>query len=341
MSISPDSPALILGSLYLYWHGIFMACAIALGIAAALLLAGWLRPRRPESPDRTLPVFDTALTAIPLALVLSHLLYCVSNFEEYHSIGDVLRFSEGGYGLYGAMLGVFLAAVIQSRLHRGQTDYALGALCDCLAAGGALGIAAGRLTGVFSMDNVGMEMTRAALCHYPLSVYDPSAGHWFLATYRMEAVAELIIFGLLCALPLRKGRNGDTALLFLLLHGAAEVAFDSMQTDALRFPGNSFVMMQQVIGAFSLLAVMTVLVLRSVKQEKKCQPYHIVSSGVYLALIGVAAWMEFDRISDTNYFRNHGVMLLAMICAAAIGLAMYRTTLSVPRDEEIPEKIAV
>lgn len=326
-----DQPALIFNGIYLYWHGIFMAAAIALGIGAAVLLS------RLFQRDKASDVFDAALLAIPCGLVLSRLLYCISNFEEYHSLTDLLRFAEGGYGLSGAILGAFLAAVV---LHTLRKTSSLGAICDSLAAGGALGIAAGKLTGYVSLDNVGEEITQSRFQCFPLSVYDPSTDHWFLATFLMVSVAELVIFGILCGFFAHyndekkgiRGQNGDIALLFLLLHGAVNVAFDTMQTDALRFPGNSFVMMQQVFGAIALVAVMTVWTVRSAKRDG-FRRYHLMALTVFAAAIGIAAWMEFDRISDTNYYRNHIIQFLAMLCASAIGLAMYRTTLPQEQTE--------
>lgn len=320
-----NRPALLFNGIYLYWHGLFMTAAIVLAVIAALTVSKAFQKKT------ALAVFDTSLLSVPVGILLARMLYCISNFEEYPDLREILRLTDGGYGLYGAILGVFVSA---SMLYAMRRNFRLGAVCDALAVGGALGIAAGRLTGFFSYDNLGIIITDPKLQFYPFALYEENAGLWKLATFNMEAVVELLIFFLLLTVlaknrrqsaPMR-GSDGDVALLFVMLHGAATVVFDSMHMDALRWPGNSFVMLQQIIAAVSLLGAMMVFMGRSVKRDR-LKPYHVLSLLVFLSVIGICVYMELDRISDTNYFRNHGVMAVAMICASAIGLTLYRTSL--------------
>lgn len=325
-----DKPALFYNNICIYWHGVFMAVAIALALCTALILSALFQRKK------TLMVLDAALLSFPFGFLLSRALYCISNYEEFNNITDVLKLADGGYGLYGAILGAFASAAALNAL-RGK--FSLGAVCDSMAAGGALGIAAGRLASYFSFDNIGIVMTNKKYQFFPMSIYDKSSGLWTLATFNMEALSEIVIFVILCVIFARnnnqkkeiRGSNGDIALLFLMLHGASEVVFDSMQMDALRVPGNSFVRIQQIIGAVCLAAVMIVFVIRSIKRDK-CRFYHIISLIVFWGMVAIAAYMEFDRISDTNYFRNHGIMFVAMVCACTIGIAMYSTTLNWYRD---------
>lgn len=321
-----DKPALLYNNVYIYWHGVFMAAAIAISVCAAMILSTLFQHKK------ALMSFDAALLSLPFGLVLSRIIYCVSNYEEFSSVVDTLKFADGGYGLYGAILGAFISAATLNGL---REKFSLGAVCDSMAAGGALGIAAGRLAAYFSLDNVGIVMTNEKYQFFPMSIYDESTGLWTLATFNMEALAELVIFIVLCVIfglnnnekKGVRGSNGDIALLFIMLHGASEVVFDSMQMDALRVPGNSFVRMQQIIGAISLASVMMVFVIRSIKRNK-FRFYHLLSLAVFWSMVAVAAYMEFDRISDTNYFRNHGIMLIAMLCASAVCIAIYSTTLN-------------
>lgn len=320
-----DKPALFYNELYIYWHGIFMALAIVVAACTALAVSALFQRKK------ALMLFDTMLLAFPFGFLFSRALYCASNYEEFRSITEVLRFSDGGYGLYGAIFGAFMAAVTLKRL---RENYSLGAVCDSMAAGGALGIAVGRLAGYVSFDNVGNEITSEKYQFFPIAVYNEQKDLWALATFNIEALTELVIFVVLCVIFARnhnekkrpRAKRGDIALLFLMMHGASEVVFDSMQTDALKFPGNSFVRIQQIVGALSLVAVMIIFVIRSIRRDR-LKMYHLLSLAVFSGMIAVAAYMELgDRISDTNYYRNHFMMLTAMICASVICIAMYSTT---------------
>lgn len=321
-----DQPALFFNGIYIYWHGIFITIAIIAAVGTALLLSKLLQH------NKTLLLFDTALLAFPLSFVCSRVLYHINNYDEFHSVAEALTFSDGGYALYGVVLGAFLAAVT---MRFWRKDYPLGAVCDCMAAGGVVGIVIGRFAAYCSLDNVGIVMTSKKTHFFPLSVYDKTTGLWSLATFNMEAVTELAVFVLLCVMFVLfhnenrkvRGKNGDIALLFLMLHGASEVVFDSMQQDALKFPGNSFVRIQQIIGALSLAAVMTVFVIRSVKRAEEFTRFHLFMLIGFWGAIGLAAYMEFARISDTNYFRNHIVMFLCMVAASVLGVIMYTTSL--------------
>lgn len=321
-----DQPALFFNGIYIYWHGIFITLAIVAAVGTALLLSQLLQHKK------ALMLFDTALLAFPFSFVCSRVLYHINNPEEFHSVTEAMAFSDGGYSLYGAMLGVFLAAVV---LHYRRKNYNLGAVCDSMAAGGSLGIVIGRFAAYCSLDNVGIVMTSKKTQFFPLSVYDKTTEQWVLATFNMEAVTEFVIFVLLCVMFVLyhnenkkvRGQNGDIALLFLMLHGASEVVFDSMQQDALKFPGNSFVRIQQIIGALSLAAAMTVFVIRSVKRSEEFTRFHLLMLVGFWSMIILAACMELLRISDTNYFRNHIIMFSAMVAASVLGVMMYTTTL--------------
>lgn len=327
-----DNIALFINNIFIYWHGIFMAAAILLAIVTAFVFSAAVQHHR----ERYL--LDTLLLAIPLGLLLSRILYCVNNFgEEYFTIGSMLHLSEGGYVLYGGIFGALLAAWIL-RIFR-KPGYDMWIACDSMAVGGSLGIVLGKMASYFSCDNIGIEITDPKYQFFPVCVYNAADGEWVLAVFTLEAIFEFIIFLTLCVMFLRnsnekigmRGRHSDIALLFLLLHGAAQGVFDSMHMDALKLPGNGFIRIQQILGAICLAVTMGIFIYRSIKKNG-CKPYHILCAATTLGMIGLAAYMALDRISNTNWFHHHIIMFFAMLVAAVVGVVMYTTTLDAEQD---------
>ena len=326
-----DQIALFFNNFYLYWHGVFMAASLLLAVMVALLFSAAVQRQR------TRLLIDTLLLALPLGLLLSRLLYCVNNFgEEYFTIGAMLKLSEGGYVLYGAIFGALLAAwILQMRKKPG---YDMHIACDSMAVGGALGIAAGKMASYFSCDNVGIEITNPKFQFFPFSVYNAAEGEWLLAVFTLESLFGAVIFGVLCYMFLRnnnerkgmRGRHGDIALLFLLLHGTSQGIFDSMHMDALKLPGNGFIRIQQILGAVCIAVVMGIFVYRSVRKNT-FRPYHVLCAAGTLAMIGLAAFMALDRISNTNWYHHHTIMFFAMLADAILGVIMYNTTIDSPQ----------
>ncbi len=327
-----DKVALFWEDILIYWHGIFMVAAILITLIFALIFC------KKFCKGSASELLTAAILSVPLGVLGARALYCVCNYTEFSKIEDILSMSDGGYALYGAIFGVFIAVLI-ARIFGSRNK--IGSTLDCVAAGGALGIAAGRMASYFSYDNVGIAMTDEQYHCFPLSVYDSTSEQWFLATFVIEAVVELVIFLVLWVTFARnnnqkrgmRGHSGDIALLFLMMHGALTSLFDSMHTDAVRFPFNSFVRVQQIIGVACLIIIMFVFLVRSVKAAHKFKFYHFIMPLFILGVTGIAAYMEFDRISDTNYFRNHLIMFAALLVAVLLTLNIYRSTLK--KSEEI------
>lgn len=321
-----DKVALFYRDIIVYWHGIFMGLAVLLAIVTALIFY------KAVCKKKISELLGIIAISLPAGMIGARVMYCLCNFSEFNGIKDLLKMSDGGYALYGAIFAVMISVAI---IRKYNSNIKIGACMDCLAVGGALGISVGRMASYFSYDNLGITVKNENFFWFPFSVYDSVSKQWYLATFTAEAVAEAVIFSLLCAAFLKnnnckkglKGRNGDIALLFIMMHGASAAVFDSMHTDALRFSFNSFIRVQQVIGAVCLAVVMVIFLVRSISCAGKFKFYHFIMPLIILAMVGIALYMELDRISDTNYFRNHIVMMIALIFAVLMCLHLYKSTL--------------
>ena len=317
--------ALLFGSISIYWHGVFMAFAITLAVIVSFILHSVFYNNNNND------LLNCILLSMPVGFILSRIMYWSCNAEEYESFSDHLNFIRGGYALYGAIFGVLVSAAI---LKKCSPKFNAGETCDCMAAGAALGIVLGRLSAYFSGDNIGLVIKSEKLHFFPLTVYNAQKGDWVIAVFSFEAFFSFVIFCVLFILFAKnsnekegmKGKPGDIALLFLLMHGCSQGLFDSMHVDALLVPGNSFVRLQQIIGAVCFTVVTFIFAIRS-KKINGFKWYQVVSPLIAIAAVGITLWMELDRISYHNFIRNYSVIFFCMFSVAISGLFIYRTTL--------------
>ncbi len=242
--------------------------AFGLCLAAAVLAgAYWLRRRaagRGYAPGTT-SVF--VLWALVLSLVFSRLLYCLLRWEQiaydwdglFRGYAVLLQTQAGGFTLYGAFLGIPLAALIAAR-HARQP---FAALMDWAAPVCALVLALGRGAEILGGGGFGAEVMPDALMFFPVAVYNDWLGAWNYAVFMAEAAAALIILSVLLRLERKPHRTGDLALYFLLYYGASQLVLERFRRDD--FLAWGFVLVAQVICVACLVSVALVAVVRSLK----------------------------------------------------------------------------
>ncbi len=284
------------------WFAIFCF----LGCLAGLLMACILRKTQKQQVS---DVFIVVTFAVPLGLILSRLFYClfVGNISSTHQI---FRFTDGGYGLYGAIFGVFLAAVLTGIVFRMR---GLGKLFDCLAVGGALAIAVGRFATYFSGAEIGYEVPFKTL-----TVYKITDKIHLLAVYWLDGGYETVIW-LVCLLFYciirKKGKNksvdGVTALLMLALHGTNAVVMESLRSDALTFGPNQVFKISQLLGAACYVVITSAFIVKTAKNEGGRLIHKILVLVMLLCMVaaGIAEW----RVGKNNYVFLHVLILTCMI----------------------------
>jgi phosphatidylglycerol:prolipoprotein diacylglycerol transferase len=101
--------AFSLGSLNIYWYGLVWALAICLGL---LLTAIHIRCHKAAFE----PVLDMVLIGLPLGLIFSRIVYVVLHWSFYQEDWyDIARIWQGGFSIYGALLGFILAVFLYSK----------------------------------------------------------------------------------------------------------------------------------------------------------------------------------------------------------------------------------
>lgn len=313
--------AFFIGDRILYWSSVILTLAAACSVF--LFLGLYLRDRK----DRFIPSACLLPLAAVLSLVGARLVHWYCLPDNYASLSDALtHFDRGGYALVGAIGGCLLAACLLRVLTIVKD---LPDTLDCMAIGGAAGIAAGRLASAFNASDRGMILSDQIPFPWVCPVINTVTGQpeYRLATFAIQAIlAGSITLILLAFYWKEQGKksyhSGDTALLFGMLYGASEVVTDSTRYDSLYFRSNGFVSIVQVTGAVALVAAIVVFSLRLARRRDfRKTPQLAVWTGLP-ALIGVAGFMEYYVQRHASYAAMcYGVMSLCL--CGVIAATMY------------------
>ncbi len=309
---------LIIGGIKISWFAVFTAAACLAGMMAACLLRRL--QRRPVSD-----IFIAVTFAVPLGLLFGRILYSLFPGDSFSNLAEFADLTNGGFGLYGVLFGVFLAAVIACRCFRAEGP---GSLLDCLAVGGSLAIAAGRFATCFTSAETGYQVDFRLF-----TVYDSRLDIYNLAVYQLDGIYESVIFVICAAFFIYclgnagNGRSdGKPALLMIALHGTNQVVMDSMRADPLKLGLNEFIKISQIIGILCCVAVLVYLIVDHVRRNgfgKK----HVITIAAILISIVLGVVGEY-RVGSSNYISNHVIMLLGMLILDGLVIAYTLKSLS-------------
>lgn len=328
-----NSVAAVIGDVYIYRSSVVIALA---ALSAVFMFLG-LQSR--SGAGRR-----CSSLVVPLAIVLSvffaRTIHWYCRHESYGSfISAVTDFRGGGYAMLGVYLGCAAAAGLV-RLFR-LTDN-LPALLDNAAPAGALGIAVGRLSALFTSGDRGMLLESLHSLPFASAVTSPVTGEteYRLATFMFQSLASFVIFAALMFLMRKNARrrDGDIFLIFLLLTGASECLFDSTRYDALFLRSNGFVSIVQICGAISTAVILTVFTVRMVK-TRGMRPIYAVLWTITLAFFGGAGYMEYyvQRHGDRAAFA-YGMMALCLTGICTVALSSRRASFGAAKRRGLHEK---
>ena len=315
-----DKIGFIIGETFLYWNSIILTLGAVTAIC--FFLSFYLkRPGNGAAAALLVPM------SIILGLALARLIHWYCRVDSYDSLKAAMTdFSRGGFALMGVFFGTALAACLLRLLGVIRN---LPETFDCLALGGAAGIAVGRLACFFTSADRGDVIE--GLTKLPLVYPAPNAvtgePEYRLATFVLQAMVTGAIFLCLAVFFLRgrkKGnlRDGDTCLVFLLTYGASQILLDSTRYDSLFMRSNGFISLVQILG---LVFFLTALILFSVRLVRR-YGFRGWMAGLWLpiaALLGVAAYMEYyvQRHGDQALFA-YGTMGICLILAVGLTLSL-------------------
>lgn len=203
-----DSIAFYIGNKGVAWYGIFITCAMLVG-----LWIGARRMRRLQvSTDQSLTLF---LIVIPAAVIAARLGYVVANYSTYFvrpydwdAFVRTIAIWEGGLTILWGVPGGVLAGIIWCRMYK--KDFLRSA--DIVLSVALLSQALGRWGNFMNQELYGQIVTNPAHQWFPLSVFIAADMSWHQATFFYEMVLNFAGFVVLSVLYKRVNVRGFTAL---------------------------------------------------------------------------------------------------------------------------------
>ena len=301
------------------YTAIYVAGGALVAFVCAALSAVMLR-------RRAVPVMACGVFSMVLAPLLARLVYWYCRPEQFEGFAAAFgSLDRGGYSMTGVLLGVLLSACLVRLLR--LTDN-LGALLDSVAFGAPLGIAIGRLGGLYSGDDKGNYIFTDRKFHgipWSVQVENTMTGsaEWRFATFFWESMAGFVIFVVLFLMLVLRAesetdRSGGLFLSFLSLYGATQAMLESTRYDALHMRSNGFVSMMQLAALIMLLVP---LVYYSVKVAAGSRSGRIVVPCDIVALLalGGAGAAEYFVQRKANYAMTiYPVQLVLLLTASVV-----------------------
>lgn len=318
------TPVLTLGSLSVTPYSLIVFA----GVIAGVLLTWRKKEIRPLLP-----------AVILGALLIGHLLwvlFCPYDYEAAEGkLYMILRPWEGGYTLYGALLGGALGALAAGKLSGVKWTDAL----DALAPGACAVILFARIGEVFTGEGLGRAAEVEWTHFFPLSVCtDDSFDEWRYVIWFWEALVALILLAVLLKRR-KKALPGHQTALFVTVLGTSQIFLEQMRRDHyLRLI--VFVRVSQLAALITLIVLLVMLFVRRRPDTAK-----IVWSSAAFMFAGLAIMcveFVFDKpehlpwlnaataltvVSCAGMFlvwrQRKGVLPAALFCAAAAALLLF------------------
>ena len=314
-----DRIAFIIGESFIFWSPSILALA---ALVAACLFIGFYLSRSCNG----IGTFMAVPLAFVLSMVLSRMIHWYCRTDSYSSFAVAMTdYSSGGYALLGVVIGCILTACIL-RLIRVVKD--LPQMLDCMALAGAAGICIGRCNSFFNSSDRGdiLEGITTLPLVYPVTNSITGGVEYRFATFVMQAAVTggiFVILLLFWLLMKRKGKNGDTCLMFALMYGASQAMFDSTRYDSLYLRSNGFVSLVQIAGAVAAAIAVVVFSVRMCK-SRRWHWWYLAFWLPILGLLGGAGYMEYyvQRHGDQAQFA-YTVMSGCLIGVILLGIAIY------------------
>lgn len=228
-----DRVFLEIGPITIYWYGVIIATAVALGF--------WLAVKETEllGLEKDL-IIDFVVYAVPIAIVSARIYYVIFEWESYAN-GPLWRLFavwEGGIAIHGAILGGTLTAIVFSRVK----NISFWKLADILAPSLILGQAIGRWGNFMNQEAHGGQLPDGSLMYDLLPEFIINQmtinGVAYHPTFLYESVWNIVIFILLLLLRRFNPLRGEVFLTYLMGYSIGRFFIEGLRTDSLYVVGD-------------------------------------------------------------------------------------------------------
>ncbi len=234
----------------IYWYGIIIAFALAVGVLVAVLFA------KKMTEDTDIPL-DLAIFCGPVAIVFARLYYVLFNLQYYiNNPDDIFNLRAGGIAIYGAVIGAVVAAAIYSKFKKKN----ILRVFDIGAAGLITGQMIGRWGNFFNQEAFGnntnlpwgmiSENTVSHLSGLKSDGFNVNPDLPVHPTFLYESLWCAAVLVLLIVILYKYSYNGQIFFAYASLYGLGRFWIEALRTDSLML---GFVRISQAVALVSVL----------------------------------------------------------------------------------------
>lgn len=230
MFTSPSQIIFTVSGFHVYWYGVILAFAIAVGT----LVSDWIGTKYFELKKET--IIDLVPYLIVFGIAGARLYYCVMDYDFYLRFPtEILALRHGGISIHGAILGGLVGLLIFAKRHK----LPFFKLCDVSALGLVLGQSIGRWGNFFNSEAYG------APTNLPWKLYIAPQyrqvpfldTEYFHPAFLYESILDFTIFCILIYFVKtnKLNKDGNLALIYLILYSVARIAVEFCRIDSVRY----------------------------------------------------------------------------------------------------------
>ena len=254
MFTSPSQILCTVFGLNIYYYGVIMALAIAIGV----LVSDWAGTKFFALKKET--IIDLAPYLIIFGIIGARLYYCILSYDFYLRFPtEIIAIRHGGISIHGAILGGLIGLWIFAKRHKINPVK----LCDVSAIGLSLAQAIGRWGNFFNSEAFGAP-TNLPWKLYIAPQYRPipfQEYQYFHPAFLYESILDVVIFIILLAL-IKTGKlkkDGNLALIYLILYSIVRIIVEMFRLDSVKYifgmPVAIFVSIGIIIISVALLII--------------------------------------------------------------------------------------
>lgn len=230
MFTAPSQILCTVFGVHIYFYGVILALAMAV----ATLVSDYIGTKYFELKKET--IINLAPYLIICGIIGARLYYCLMDYHFYINFPtEILALRHGGISIHGAIAGGFIGLLIYAY----KQKQSIKKLCDVSAIGLALGQSIGRWGNFFNSEAYGLPTNLPwklyiapqyrQIPYMDVSYYHPA--------FLYESLLDFGIFGILLyfAITNRFRKDGNLALIYLILYSIARIAVECIRIDSVRY----------------------------------------------------------------------------------------------------------
>lgn len=229
MFVSPGDVAFCcIGTIPVYYYGIFMALSLTLGVFTASFVTKKFYPS--IDPD---VIYDISPHIIIAAILGARIYYCILSYPYYiENPLEIIQVWHGGISIHGGIIGGLIGGIIYAKRHK----LPILKLCDIFSYGLVLGQALGRWGNFFNSEAFGRPTNNFLKLYIPIykRPLEYMQYSYFHPTFLYESILDVCIFLILFFVIRKLCKNIDGIVFFsyLILYSIARIIVEQVRIDS-------------------------------------------------------------------------------------------------------------